>query len=155
MGREREATQVVAEMQARVARVHQKVSIIPQDRRVTVFYEVFDEPLMTTGSAAFIGQILEMAGGVNIFADLPEKYPQVSPEEVVKRNPAWILGPSSHGQALTPAQISQRPGWDRIAAVKHHRIYLLDGDIVSRPGPRLAEALETIAKVLYPELFRD
>ena len=150
---EQEASRVVEEMQVRLARVLQAVATLPQEKRVTVFYEVYDEPLMTVGRSTIIGQLLEMAGGINVFADLSGRYPQVSSEEVVKRNPSCILGHTGHQFALTPSQIGQRPGWSHITAVKQHCIRLLNGDTVARPGPRLAEALEAIAKALYPDLL--
>ena len=152
-GHEQEASQVVQVMQARLARVRQAVAMLPQEKRVTVFYEVYDAPLMTVGRSTIIGQMLEMAGWINIFADVPGRYPQVSSEEVVKRNPDCILGHTGHQLALTAAQIGQRPGWNHITAVKHQCIRLLNGDTVARPGPRLAEALEAIAKALYPDLL--
>ena len=151
-GHEQGASQVVAAMQARLARVRQAVASLPQDKRVTVFYEVYDEPLMTVGRSTIIGQMVEMAGGINVFADLQGRYPQVSSEEVVQRNPGCILGLKGHKLALTPTQIRQRPGWQHITAVRRHCIHLLDDDAVARPGPRLAEALEAIAKALYPDL---
>jgi iron complex transport system substrate-binding protein len=152
-GHEQEARRVVEEIQSRLERVRQAVATLPQEKRVTVFYEVYDEPLMTVGRATIIGQLLEMAGGINVFADLGGRYPQVSSEEVVRRNPSCILGHTGHQLALTPAQISQRPGWSSMLAVKQHCIRLLNGDIVARPGPRLAEALEAITRTLYPDLL--
>jgi iron complex transport system substrate-binding protein len=152
-GHEQEARRVVEEIQSRLERVRQAVATLPQEKRVTVFYEVYDEPLMTVGRATIIGQLLEMAGGINVFADLGGRYPQVSSEEVVRRNPSCILGHTGHQLALTPAQISQRPGWSSMLAVKQHCIRLLNGDIVARPGPRLAEALEAITRALYPDLL--
>ena len=152
-GHESEASQVVQAMQARLARVRQAVATLPQEKRVTVFYEVYDAPLMTVGRSTIIGQMLEMAGAINIFSDVPGRYPQVSSEEVVKRNPDCILGHTGHQLALTAAQIGQRPGWNHITAVKHNCIRLLNGDTVARPGPRLAEALEAIATALYPDLL--
>jgi iron complex transport system substrate-binding protein len=152
-GHEQEARRVVEEIQSRLERVRQAVATLPQEKRVTVFYEVYDEPLMTVGRATIIGQLLEMAGGINVFADLGGRYPQVSSEEVVRRNPSCILGHTGHQRALTPAQISQRPGWSSMLAVKQHCIRLLNGDIVARPGPRLAEALEAITRTLYPDLL--
>jgi len=152
-GHEQEASRVVEAMQTRIARVRQAVATLPQDKRVTVFYEVYDEPLMTVGRSTIIGQMLEMAGGINVFAELQGRYPQVSSEEVVKRNPDCILGHTGHQLALTPAQLGQRPGWHHLKAVKQHCIRLLNGDTLARPGPRLAEALEAIVKALYPDLL--
>jgi iron complex transport system substrate-binding protein len=151
--RVQQATRVVAEMQQQVARIRERVATIPPAQRVTVFYKAYDEPLMTAGPSTFIGRMIEMAGGMNIFAELQESYPQVSAEEVLRRNPTVILAPANSGLSLSPAQTIQRPGWRSIAAVKNHRIHLLDDDLVSRPGPRLAEALEAVTRALYPDRF--
>ncbi|HEY66539.1 MAG TPA: cobalamin-binding protein [Caldilineae bacterium] len=151
---EEQAAEVIAEMKARVAAVTEAVASIPEEQRLKVFWETWDEPLMTAGPSTFIGQMIELAGGINIFADVTEDYPQISAEEVVQRNPDVILGPDSHGEKLTPEQVAQRPSWSQINAVKNGRIHLVNGDIVSRPGPRLAEGLEAIARALYPDLFK-
>ncbi len=153
-GHPEEAAQVVAQMKERVSAVTAAVAAVPQEKRLRVFWETWDEPLMTAGPSTFIGQMIELAGGVNIFSDVTEDYPQISAEEVVKRNPAVILGSDSHGDKLTVEQVAQRPGWDQIDAVREGRIHLINGDIVSRPGPRLAEGLEAIARALYPDLFQ-
>jgi iron complex transport system substrate-binding protein len=149
----RQAARVVADMQRRVARVRHKVAAIPPPRRVSVFYKGYVEPLLTAGPSTFIGRMIDLAGGINIFADLTERYPQISAEEVLRRNPDIILEPASNGTPLGSEPALQRPGWRHLAAVQHGRVYLLDDDLVSRPGPRLAEALEEIAAMLYPALF--
>ena len=153
-GHEETAAQVVKEMKARIAAVVDKVTGIPENERLTVFWETFDEPLMTAGPSTFTGQMIDLAGGVNVFADLTEDYPQISAEEVIARSPAVILGSDSHGDKLTPEQVAARPGWAQIDAVQNGRIHLIDGNVVSRAGPRLADAVEAIAQALYPEPFR-
>lgn len=153
-GHEAEAATVIADMQAQVEEVTAKVATIPADQRLKVFWEVWDEPLMTAGPGTFIGQMIELAGGINIFADVQEDYPKISAEEVVQRNPDAILGPSKHSDKLTADQLAQRPGWAEIKAVQDGRIHLIDGDIVSRPGPRLAQGLQAMAAALYPDLFQ-
>ena len=149
-----QAEKVVAGMKARVEKVSAAAAGIPPDQRVKVFYEVWDEPLMTAGPATFIGQMIELAGGVNVFADVKEQYPTVSGEAVIARAPAVIVGPSSHIEGLTAEKIAARPGWKDLAALKAGRIVIVDGDIVSRSGPRLADALEAVARGLYPERFK-
>jgi iron complex transport system substrate-binding protein len=152
-GQVQQAAQVVAAMQQRVARIRQKVETLAPAQRVTVFYKAYDEPLLTAGPSTFIGQMITMAGGINIFSDLTETYPQVSAEEVLRRNPAIILGPASRSAPLSSTWTTQHPGWSRIDAIQHRRFYLLDDDLISRPGPRLAEGLEVMVKTLYPDLF--
>ncbi len=148
-----QATVLANELRGRATAVKEKVAAVPPPERPAVFYEVWDEPLMTAGPDTFIGQLIELAGGENIFADVNEDWPQISPELIVERNPEVILGPEAHGSALMAEQIATRPGWANIAAVQNERIYLLDGDMVSRPGPRLIDVLEEIARDLYPDLF--
>jgi len=152
-GHEAEAATALATMRQRIERVVAAVADIPSEQRLRVFWEVFDEPLMTAGPTTFIGQLIELAGAQNIFADANEGYPQVSTEAIIERNPDVIIGPDYHADKLTPELIAQRPGWDQLAAVKNERIHLLNADIVSRPGPRLADALEELARILYPERF--
>ncbi len=152
-GHEEEAAQTVEEMKGSVAAVTEQVATIPQEDRLTVYWEVFDEPRMTAGPGTFTGQLIELAGGVNIFADVSEEYPQISDEVVIGRNPAVIMGPETMGDKLTIETVAQRPGWDQVDAVQNKRIYLFDGDMVSRSGPRLAQVLEVMAEALYPDLF--
>lgn len=154
-GQREEAVRLVARLTERVTRVTERVADIPEEERPTVFYEVWDEPLITAGARSFIGQLIELAGGRNLFGDLDEAFPIVSAEEVIARNPDVILGPDTHAEKLTPSAIAGRPGWDGIRAVREGRIHLIQGDIVSRPGPRLVDALEEIARLLHPDRFPE
>lgn len=152
-GHPAEAATLVANLRNRTEAVKKAVAAIPEEEKLSVFYEVWHDPLITAGPNTFIGQIIELAGGRNIFADLKEDWPQVSAEVVVTHNPAVILGPESHGSELTAEKIGVRPGWANIDAVQNDRVYLLDPDAVSRPGPRIVEMLEEIARDLYPDQF--
>lgn len=152
-GHTQEAQALLEDMQARVDAVTEVVADIPQDQRVTVFYEVWNDPYMTTTNQTFIGELINLAGGVNIFADLQEDYPAISSEEVIEKDPQVILGPSNHGDQLTSEAIAAREGWGGLSAVKNGRIAIIDGNIVSRAGPRVVDALEAIAQALYPDQF--
>jgi iron complex transport system substrate-binding protein len=94
-----------------------------------------------------------LAGGKNIAGDAAEGYPQFDLEQLVERNPDVYLV-SKDSKEKTTDSIRKRPGYEDINAVKNDRIYLLDPDIVSRPGPRIIDALELIAKSIHPELFK-
>jgi iron complex transport system substrate-binding protein len=153
-GHVEQATAVVDAMRTRVDAVTARVATIPAEERPTVYWEVYDEPLTTAGPETFIGQLIDLAGATNSFADASEDYPQVSAEAVFARDPQVILGPNSQSMKLTLDAVGQRPGWADVRAVRDERIYLLDGDIVSRPGPRLADALEALAAALYPGAFQ-
>jgi iron complex transport system substrate-binding protein len=148
-----QATVLTADLRSRVEAVSTKVNTIPADSRPTVFYEVWHDPLMTAGPKTFIGQLIELAGGKSIFDEVSEDWPQVSAEVILARNPDVILGPDSHGEELTVEKISARTGWANITAVQNEQIYILDGNAISRPGPRIVDMLEEVARDLYPDLF--
>lgn len=152
-GRSEAAERVVGEMRRRMERIREALADLPKESRPRVFYQVWDQPLMTAGNSTFIGQLIELAGGTHLFVDLPQAYPQISPEAVLQRNPEVILAPDHHGSQVLPSSIASRPGWAEIAAVRTGRIYLLPGDLVSRPGPRLVVALEVLAQLLHPDRF--
>lgn len=149
------AEQVVAGMQTRIEAVTAKVKTVPAEKRLRIFYEVWHEPLTTTTDGTFIGELLTLAGGVNIFNDLNDTYPEVSAEQILESDPQVILGPSSHSDQLTAQVIAARSGWSKLTAVKNGAIYIVDADSVSRAGPRVVDALESIAHSLYPHLFRQ
>lgn len=152
-GHTQEAEKVVAAMQKRVEAVTTTIASVPVTDRPSVFWEVYNDPLTTSGPNTFIGQMIELVGATNVFADATEDYPQVNAEAIIERNPAVILGPSSQSGVFSAEAIAQRPGWTDIQAVRDGRVYTLDGDSTSRPGPRLADGLEALAKALYPAVF--
>ncbi len=149
------ADALVTDMQSRIDAVAEVVSTIPEEERLTVFFEVFHEPLMTTTLQTFLGELIQIAGGVNIFADIEEDYPAVSAEQILEADPDVILGPSSHGDQLTVEIISSREGWQDLTSVQNEAIYIIEGNMISRSGPRIVDALEAIADVLYPDYFGD
>ena len=118
-----------------------------------MFWETWDEPLMSAGPRTFTAQIIEAAGGRNCFADASADWPVVSFEALLARNPDWIMAAESHGAALTMERLAKRSGWTSLKAVKAGKVALIDGDVASRAGPRFVEGLEAMATILYPELF--
>jgi iron complex transport system substrate-binding protein len=153
LGREAAAKRLTADLGARVERIRRMMAALPRERRPRVFYEVWDEPLMTATGHTLIGGLITLGGGVNVFGELPGRYVQVSPEAVLKRDPEVILAPEQHGSPVNSKALVRRPGLAGVKAVRTGRILVLNGDIVSRAGPRIADALEMVARALHPELF--
>lgn len=153
-GKTDEAAAVAGEMQAHIDSVKQVVSGVPADQRPTVFYEVWHEPLMSANGKTVVGELIDLAGGNNIFADLPDEYPTVSVEQIVDVDPQFIIGPSSHGDQMSAEIIGARAGWDNLSAVKNNAIYIVDGNLVSRASPRVVDVLDEFAKILHPDLFQ-
>ena len=152
-GHEAEAATLIESLKARVAAVDEKIA--PISSRFSVFYELdATDPAKpyTAGKGTFIDQLIERAGGHNIASNL-EGYPQMSLEQVVAADPAFIiLGDARYG--VSPESIAQRPGWENLSAVKNGNVLPFNDDLASRPGPRLVDALEELAKLLRPELFQ-
>ncbi len=151
-GHESEAAMLIESLKQRVAAVDEKIA--PISSRPSVFYELDStDPSkpFTAGKDTFITLLIERAGGYNIAADL-EGYPQMSLEQIVAANPDFIiLGDSMWG--VTPEMVASRPGWENLSAVQNKQVLPFDDDLVSRPGPRLVDGLEELAKLLRPELF--
>lgn len=142
------ASRTVDTMKRRIDALSAKTALIPRNERPSVFWEVWDDPLMSAGPATFTSMIIELAGGRNVFSDAKQDWPIVSFEEIVKRNPSVIMSADTHGDKVTPERLASRPGWASLSAVKGKRVLLLDGDTSSRPTPRLLDAAELIAKYL-------
>jgi len=145
------AAKLIAQMKTRIDAIAAKTATAKTKPRV--FYEI-DKSLYTPGPGSFLDDMIIKAGGVNIASDAQSAYPQLSLESFVLKDPEVIfLGDHPFGE--TPDTVKARPGWANISAVKNGRIVpVVDVNIVSRPGPRLVEGLELIARALYPELFQ-
>lgn len=152
-GHETETATLIESLKARVAAVDEKIA--PLSSRPSVFYEMDGSDPgkpWTAGKDTFITQLIERAGGYNIASDI-DSYAQLSLEQVVAADPNFIiLGDAAYG--ITPESIASRPGWENLSAVKNNQIFPFDDNLVSRPGPRLVDALEELAKLLRPELFQ-
>lgn len=155
LGVEQKGKDVVAAVRAKIAAVQAKVKDIPVAERPVVFYEVWGNPLMSAGPNTYTHQIIELAGGRNLTADATMDYPIIGYEVVVARDPQVIVFPTFHGAVIPdPASLAERPGWSAVAAVRDGNIQVIDADIMSRGGPRLGEAIEAMAKLIYPDLFK-
>lgn len=154
-GQEAKAAELVETLQQREAAVVDKLSAV--SGRPRVFYELDNtDPSApwTAGSETFIDTLISMAGGDNVAGNLDGQYVQLSLEALLVEDPhVMLLGDAAYG--VTPESVGQRPGWEAISAVRDGRVYPFDDNLVSRPGPRLIDGLEALAKLLHPELFEQ
>ncbi len=157
-GTEEKANALAEEMNAKKAALLEKVKDQPKKR---VFYQVWDEPIMTAGPGSFIDELITLAGGINVAADAGEAWPMYSAEALVENNPEVYILPAHIGgnMALSTTEIEvlidgvkARPGYEAISAVENDRIEPVEPNIVSRPGVRIIEALELFVKAIHPEL---
>jgi len=153
-GHETQASSLIESLKTRVKAVQNKT--LPLSSQPSVFYELDStdpNAPYTSGPGTFVNLIIDMAGGFNIGNKLSSPWAQISLEELVVQNPAIILlGDSAYGVSVE--SVATRTGWSALDAVKNKRVYAFDDNLVSRPGPRLVDGLEQIAKLIHPEVFQ-
>lgn len=114
--------------------------------RVTCFFEVYYPPLTTVGPGTFLFDLLERAGCDPVTADAASDYPEWSVDDLVADGPTvYLATPES---AKNPSKVADRPGFEAIPAVASGSVVLVDGDLVTRPGPRVVDGLEQLAAAL-------
>jgi len=151
-GRQAEAAELLAELEARVTAVEEKTQSV---ERLRVFYEADGtDPTApwTTGSGTFQSVLIDLAGGSNVAGEIAG-WGQFSLEQLVAIDPQVILFGSGSFVPTTVDSLAARPGWGTMSAVVDGRVYAVDTNWVDRPGPRLVEALEAMARFVHPELF--
>jgi iron complex transport system substrate-binding protein len=149
------AAAIVAAMQEKQASIVAKTKDAPRPR---VLYELdATDPTKpwVAGTGGFYGALVPMAGGKNIFDDVKLDASQVSAEQIIARDPEIVIlsDATAPYNAQTPAMVMARPGWSKINAVRNKKVIPVDPDAMTRPGPRLIDGLEQLAKVIHPELF--
>jgi iron complex transport system substrate-binding protein len=157
-GKTTEATALIEDITSRINTVVNTVA--DAETIPSVYYEVWYDPtsLWTAGSKAWQNELIEKAGGVNIFADQDLEYFQSSAEAVIERNPDIILLPAQgmgYGEPFWGSldDVKARPGWDTINAVQHDGLVEVDSNTIARAGPRVADIIEDLAAAFHPELF--
>jgi len=139
----RDAAEVIVDsVGATLDRVRAATDSLP---RPTVFLHSWDQPLIAIGGGSYLSQLIEIAGARNIFGEMADPSPQVSFEEVLRRDPDFVLGGPQ-----TAANLRSGPRWQALAAVREGRILVMDTTLVSRPGTRLGEAAVSLARLLHP-----
>lgn len=141
-----QAAALVKSLQKRISRVQALAAQDLEKRhgvRPKVFVEIWNDPLMTAGPGSFPDEIIRLAGGQNIAADAKAPWPQYSAEQVISHDPDVILLTNNNRD-----EVMARPAWKTIRAVRLGQVYAVNPAWLSRPGPRLVNALEEIQNLL-------
>jgi iron complex transport system substrate-binding protein len=113
--------------------------------RPSVFWHIWDAPVITIGSGSFMNELVEIAGGKNVYGDISGPSAQVSLEDISRRNPDFILaGP------IGKSQIASDSRWRIVRAARDNKIFVVDTLLVARPSVRLGEAAVSLANLLHP-----
>jgi iron complex transport system substrate-binding protein len=150
LGVSAQAAEVTATMESAVADVTAKVGTL--DKPVT-FVEIYSKPLMTVGTGTFIDDVIRLAGGTNLGASAGSGWPNYSGEVLLQKDPAVYVAIS--GAQSTPGDIARRAGYSGLKAVKDQRVYVIDDNMLVRPGPRLAQGLRDLAAMIHPEAYEQ
>jgi iron complex transport system substrate-binding protein len=154
-GHTSQAEELIAGLQKRVAAVQEKLGT-PANRPL-VFYELDGtdpNAPWTPGPGSFVDRLITLAGGENLGSQLKSEWVQVSIEELIARNPQIILIGDATWGGVTLEAVKARPGWKTLPAIQNGQLFTFDDNLVSRPGPRLVDGLEAMAKLLHPEIFK-
>ena len=158
IGRASESDRLAREIQRRLDATRTRVAKLRRPRTLLVFER---DPgslrgVYTSGGVGFIHDILGVAGGTNVFADVSREAVQPSVETILARAPEVILEVRPMGVATADIE-KERHAWDAlpsIPAVRNGRVYIATDEYLVVPGPRVAQAAEAIARILHPEAFR-
>jgi ABC-type Fe3+-hydroxamate transport system substrate-binding protein len=150
VGHDKEARAVVEALRERLKDIRRRMASV---KRVRVFYVINTEPLISVGAKSFIHQMLELAGSENIMSGTTVPYPKVSLEEVLRRDPEIILFPVGTNEGIPEAEQQRWRKWTSVSAVAQNRLYQVKGELLNRPGPRVVEGIEVLARLFHPELF--
>jgi iron complex transport system substrate-binding protein len=143
------AASIVADLRHRAAAVEVAMRSV---KPVEVFYQVSGEPLYTIGREAYLTDLVRRAGGVSVTADVPGAFPRFSDEAALAARPEAIILPS--GGSMGTANSTAAAALKNSPAVVNNRVYKINDDHLSRPGPRLIDGLEEMARALHPEVFK-
>jgi iron complex transport system substrate-binding protein len=157
-GKNAEAARLATDLRARIDAVHERVRGLPQPRTLVV---IDREPgtlrgLYAAGGFGFLNEMLEAAGGRNVFADVMTESVQPSHETLLARAPEVILEVRAEGMGPKEGPDARQvwSGLASIPAVRTRRIFVLVGQHLVVPGPRLAQGVEALARALHPEVFK-
>jgi iron complex transport system substrate-binding protein len=154
VGASAQAKQVTSDMQKKLEGLKAKVATATTKPKVYWELDATNPAKpFTVGPGGFVHDLIVLAGGVNVFANASSPYAQVGAEQVVAANPDLIIL-SDFAYGITIESVKARAGWNAISAVKNDKIFPIDDNLVSRPGPRVVDGLEATLKLVHPELFK-
>ena len=133
---------VADSVQRTIADVREATRGLPRPR---VFWRIWDAPLITIGRGSFLSQLVDIAGAQNVYEDIEAPSQQVTFEDVVRRDPEFVLVGPEGGEVVT-----RDPAWRAIRAVREGRVRIVDTTLVGRPSVRLGEAARHLARLLHP-----
>ena len=150
LGEKEQAAQLVQKLRDRTNAV---AAAVKQKQPVKVFYQVSAEPLYTIGREAFVTDLIRRAGGVSVTAEVPGAWPKYSAESALAAKPEAIILPT--GGSMGAANSAFTDALRQSPAALGGRVYKINDDHLARPGPRIVDGLEEMARALHPDAFKQ
>lgn len=153
-GQNKQASGLVNNLRTRIEAVVDRTQTLTPSQRPRVLYLTWHDPLKTAGIGTLANDVINKAGGQNIAYDIIGDK-AIDLETVVSRDPQVIIASvgMGSGEDLPWQYVKSEPRLKTTQALLNNRIYKIDGDLIHRPGPRIVEALEQMARFIHPELF--
>jgi iron complex transport system substrate-binding protein len=145
-GHDSVATRLAKSIRDTLQAVQRSVAGMPNP---SVFYVVYNDPPMTAGAQTFIGQLIGLAGGHSIFADLDKLWPTVSMEEIVRRDPDVVIVPIGEFKTNALERFRGLPGWRDLRAVRAGNVVTVPANLSERPGPAIGAAARALAVAMH------
>jgi iron complex transport system substrate-binding protein len=151
-GETEKAAEIIKGMKEKLAEIKDKAKNIKEKKKV--FVEVSPSPeIYTTGKNTFMDEMLKTINAENIASD-QAGWIKIDQEAMIKRNPDVIITTYGFYVKNPTEQVLKRKGWENVNAVKNKQVFDVNSDQVTRPGPRIVEGVEDLAKAIYPEVFK-
>jgi len=150
VGHTQQAEQLIQNLRDRTRAVEEAVK---GRRPVRVFYQLSAEPLYTAGHDAFVTDLMRRAGAMSVTADVPGAWPKYSNESALAAQPEAIILPT--GGSMGAANSTVTEALAKSSAALQGRVYKINDDHLTRPGPRSVDGLEAMARALHPEAFKQ
>ncbi len=154
IGNVAEANNLVEKLKQRINRVVEESKVV--SNRPKVYFEVWNKPYISVNKGNWIGNMINLAGGTNIFGEAVSEWPIFRSEDIIQRSPDILVFPVIAGVPRfwgSFKDVKKRRGWKDINAVKNGCLYEIPRDLISRPGPRLVEGLEMLAEIIQTCAF--
>jgi iron complex transport system substrate-binding protein len=137
-------------MRDRIAEVTARIASSEKKR---VLYVLNSHPLITVGPGSYIHQMIGLAGGINIAAGSSSSYPRLNIETVLKEDPEVLIFPVGSNESIPKSEQEEWNRWNSLSAVRNRQLRNVSSDALNRPGPRVVEGLEHLARVIHPEAY--
>lgn len=113
---------------------------------VSVFYQIWNTPLLTINGEHIISKVISLCGGTNSFSDIDNLVPRLNLEAVLQANPEAIIASGMGNER--PEWLDDWQRWKQMQAIINQHLYFINADLINRPTPRILDAAEQICELL-------